>query len=221
MKQKDEFVTTMGKVSDFIRKYSREFALGIAVVAVVLISFVVFKSLSGVYSEKSGKALSSVIKLAEKDEKAAIEEMRKVSKKYPFTNAGALASFYEAELLYKTGSQPEAVEKFRDVAEDGKNSLVGSMASLKLARLAVQDGNFSDAEKYLAEISSAKKNPMPKDYVLFLLAETREKNNDAEGAEAAYSELVEKYPESGFRAKAENKIIELGGSKPAENPDGI
>ncbi len=209
MRQTDEFVSTIGKISEFIGNNSKAFTVGVVVVVLLIVGAIVFNSVAGMYSVKSGEALYDALRSVEKGDDRALEKVREVADKYSFTRAGAIASYYEAEILFKSDKKEESLEKFRKIIDDEGDSLIGNTARLKLAGLASSNGNYEEAEKYLSEIVNGKSNNIPKDYAMFLMAQAQEKGGNLEKAESTCSELVESYPDGPYRQQAENKLVEL------------
>jgi TolA-binding protein len=83
------------------------------------------------------------------------------------------------------------------------------MARLRIGELALRDGRAKEAAAYYKALIEDKTSGLPKDQLLFGLAEAHEAAGQALEARRAYSDLVNRHPQSPYAEEARQKMDAL------------
>jgi tetratricopeptide (TPR) repeat protein len=142
--------------------------------------------------------------------RAALEALEKVSTEYGSIRQGREARYYMA--LSKAGL--EELEDAQALLEDvvGKRGdLLYYLASQTLATVRAQRGDHAAAAELYRTLVDDPKGPLPKDQLLFNMAEQLERDGKLEEARQAYQRFLEEYPQSLLRREAEQRseVLEL------------
>ena len=130
-------------------------------------------------------------------ETAAREHLLKAAG-YGSTDAGRAARVILAAQSEKTGG---AAETFARAARDGKAEIAAA-GEVDAARLLAAQGKAAEAIDRLKRAIEAPGAAVPKDVLLFALAQAYEASGATSDARATYQRLVNDYPQSPYRADA-------------------
>ena len=153
---------------------------------------------SGTPPNPSGPSYASP---AERD-RAALETFSQVVSKYGSRAEGQLARYYQGILFARLGRNEESEATFTKFIEDPSSPLLASMARAQLAQARSQRGDLEGAAKIYTELAEDKDSLYPRDWALFYLGDTLEREGKKSEASAAWRKLVAEFPNSYFAADA-------------------
>lgn len=216
LKEQDEITSYLEKGTEFVVARKREVTMGLAAVAVV--ALVVF---GGLYYRSSRNAsaetqLSQVINTYNdttniKSEKERYEktlaEAQKTVDQYRSTTAGNMALYYVALSQEGLGDTQKATQNLEEVAQRGDAS-VKSVAQFALAGIYKKHGQTQKAIDTYKQLYD--NGAYSKAAVAYELATLYEANNQVDQAKEYYQKLVSEFPDSPFRANADDALKRLG-----------
>ena len=152
----------------------------------------------------SGPAAGPTFNSQEERYVAALEALEEVEQNYSGIKQGRAARYYMA--LSKAGlGELEEAESLLGRVVDKRGDLLYYLASQTLATVKGDRGDHAAAaEMYRALVDDAK-GPLPKDQLLFRMAEQLEADGKLQEARQAYRQFLEDYPTSPLRTRAQEK----------------
>lgn len=133
-----------------------------------------------------------------------------VAKSYGSMAAGKRARYYSALCLLEMGQLTQAEELLKPIAAiRDPLALEPAMARLRLAEIALQAGRAKDAAAAYQALIADEASGLPKDRLIFGLAEAHQAAGDARAARDAYNDLVNRHPQSPYAQDARQKIDAL------------
>jgi tetratricopeptide (TPR) repeat protein len=147
---------------------------------------------------------------AEKFEKAKAM-FDDVAKGYSSFPAGRRARYYSALCLAELGKNAEAEAALKEIAAVRDAAAIEpALARLRLAELILQQpGRGKDAAAYFKLLIADDASGIPKDRLLFGLAESLESAGDKLEARRAYADLMNRHPQSPYAQDARQKVDAL------------
>ncbi|HZI30327.1 MAG TPA: tetratricopeptide repeat protein, partial [Gemmatimonadaceae bacterium] len=141
---------------------------------------------------------------------AAIPKLKTAADAYPDTDAGIQARYHLAGALAALGRHDEAIAAFDDVAtRAGNNSLYGRMARLGKADAQARAGQLDAAIASWKAMTTEEAEELPTDAILMDLAKAYVQKGNTEEARKAFTEIVDKHPQSPYTAQAREELENL------------
>jgi len=133
-----------------------------------------------------------------------------VANRYGSMPAGRRARYYSALCLAGLGQVKEAEEALKAIAAlKDPGAIEPAMARLRIAELVLQDGRAKDAAAFYKALIADEASGLPKDRLIFGLAEALEAAGDKLEARRAYSDLLNRHPQSPYAQDARQKVDAL------------
>jgi tetratricopeptide (TPR) repeat protein len=158
----------------------------------------------------------------------AKELLAKVHQQYGSTDAGDVAGLYLAQIAADEGRLDEARKLWSDYAGEHKGTMLGAEAQLNLLALDRKQGKGEEAVRELRAMLEKGDSPLPQDLILHQLGLTLEELHRPQEAIQSYQRIIDEFPQSTFRADAQQKIAALdptrapaGGGLPGGLPPGF
>ena len=148
-------------------------------------------------TEPGASAASQAFATTEARDRAADEHFRNAAS-YGGTTPARAAAVILAARSEKAGA---AAETFTRAARDGRAE-VAAAAEIDAARLLVSQGKTAEAADRLKRAIESPQATVPKDALLFALAQVYEASGASSDARATYQRIVNDYPNSPYRADA-------------------
>jgi len=219
--KRNELAETFGRTVDYVSHHRRGATEAIAAAVAVLAlaaGFFLFRSWR---EHQAGKELSAALEIleaplasdltaasaprtfptADARESEAAKLLRQAAKKGG-TDAGRAAQVILAARMEKPAAAAETLAK----AARRARAEVAAVAEIDVARLLAAQGKTTEAIDRLKRAIESPDSSIPKDALLFTLAETYEKAGASGDARATYQRLVNDYPNSAYRSDAQGKI---------------
>ncbi len=226
--KRDEVAEVVGRSVTYAQSHGRTIglAVGVAVLAlVVLLGFWGFRaSQRGKASAALGEALrvaaapiqttdakpddpdAPSFPTAEARRARAKKAFENVRESYRFSTAADVASVYLGQIAAEEGKLDEARKLWEDYLDDHPNDLLAGNVKLNLIELDRRAGKTEAIVASLEKMLDASEGPLPKDAILFELASAYESAKRDSEAKKAYQRILDEYPQSGYRALAQQKV---------------
>jgi len=143
---------------------------------------------------------------------AALPKLKTAADAYPSSPSGIQARYHMAGALNALGRHAEAVTTFDEVIKQaGESSLYGQMALMGKADAQVQGGQLDAAIETLKGLAAKSGEALPADAILMELARAYVQKGNREEARKAFTELVDKHPQSPYTSEARTELENLKG----------
>lgn len=241
--KRDDFASAVGRSVEYAESHARPLMLALGGIALAaLLGSLIYAFLAG-RGEKANEALARAIEIynapidavaAKPDDPRnpsfADETARRARAKrlfeevrddYGMSDAADIAGLYLAQIAVAEGKLDQARELWSGFVDDHGDTLLAAEARLNLIHLDRQQGKGQDVATRLKAMSQEEEPPLPKDVILNELGETLEQLGRREEAAQAYRQIVEDYPQSRYRASAQQKLSSLDPTRAAETPGAI
>jgi len=219
--KRNELAETFGRTVDYVSHHRRGAVEAIGATAAVLVLAAGFILFRGWREHQAGKELSAALEILEAPvatdpgaaaafrkfstaadrEREATKHLREAAAKGG-TDAGRAARVI---LAARSDKPAQAVEILSKEAREARAE-VAAAAEIGAARLLASEGKMTEAIDRLKGAIDSSRSLVPKDALLFALAETYEKAGSSTDARATYQRLVNDYPNSPYRNDAREKI---------------
>jgi predicted negative regulator of RcsB-dependent stress response len=125
---------------------------------------------------------------------ASLQKFAVVADKYPHTNPGRLARYYQALTLEDLERHNQAIEELKKISS-GSDAELAAMAQYQLANIYARTGKTDDAVKTYRALADAKSVFVPRPLVLVELADLLRQSNPAE-ASTLYQQIKKDYADN-------------------------
>jgi len=129
---------------------------------------------------------------SQKRSQDASQKFAAVADKYPGTNPGKLARYYQALTLLDLDKQNQSIEELKKLL-GGSDKELSAMAQYQLATVYARTGKTEDAIKAYRAAADSKSALVPRPLVLLELADLLRQSNPTEAA-SLYQQLKKDYP---------------------------
>ena len=137
----------------------------------------------------------------------ATRKFDEAATKYPRTNAGRLARYYEALSLEEMGRYNQAIESLRKI-ENSNDQKVADLTRFQMTEVYARTGKPDEAIKLLRQLAEHPTVLVPKPVVLLALAAQLQKTS-LKDAVTIYNQITKDYPGSAASEKAQRVLDEL------------
>jgi hypothetical protein len=127
--------------------------------------------------------------------------------KYPGTNPGRLARYYQALTLLDLEKQNQSIEELKRLV-GGSDKELSAMAQYQLATLYARTGKNEEAIKSYRAVADSKSVLVPRPLVLLELADLLRQSNPAE-ATSLYQQLKKDYPTNSAISERADRGLDL------------
>lgn len=138
-----------------------------------------------------------------------LEAFRDTAEEYRGTAQGDFASFYTANLLFRTGRYGEAAEEVRSLIDREPAFAAGVNAEVLLARILETAEKYGEAAEIYGRQASGKAGDM-RAMLMIDAARCFELSGDRDRAVDLYRSVVEEFGETSFGVRADTKLAILG-----------
>ena len=130
-----------------------------------------------------------------------------VANKYPSTNPGKLARYYEALTLLDLEKQNQSIEELKRLV-GGSDKELSAMAQYQMATIYARTGKTDDAVKAYRAVADSKSVLVPRPLVLLELADFLRQTNPAEAA-SLYQQVKRDYPTNSAISERADRGLDL------------
>jgi len=137
----------------------------------------------------------------------AEQKFAAVANKYPSTNPGKLARYYEALTLLDLEKQNQSIEELKKLV-GGSDKELSAMAQYQMATIYARAGKTDDAVKTYRAVADSKSVLVPRPLVLLELADFLRHSNPTE-ASSLYQQLKKDYPTNSAISERADRGLDL------------
>ena len=137
----------------------------------------------------------------------ASEKFAFVADKYPSTNPGKLARYYQALTLLDLDKQNQSIEELKKLV-GGSDKELSAMAQYQLGTLYARTGKTEDAIKTYRAVADSKSVLVPRPFVLLELADLLRLTHPSE-ATSLYQQLKKDYPGNSAISERADRGLDL------------
>jgi len=135
---------------------------------------------------------------------AALPKFTAVADKYPHTNPGRLARYYEALELEDLERHNQALEELKKISS-GSDKELAAMAQYQMANIYARTGKTDDAVKTYRAVAELRSVFVPRPLVLVELADFLRQSNPTE-ASNLYQQIKKEFPDSPVVERADRGL---------------
>jgi tetratricopeptide (TPR) repeat protein len=227
--KKDEFITFVDRAVQWTGQNWRQAAIGLGVVLAAALVWWGVTAFLGSRTDAASQAIDGAlaaynapigsaapadakVKFATDAERLAAAEkaFESVKSRYRFTPQAKLAELFLARIAADRGDAPQAIRLLGEIASSRSSDPVVRLAMLDLIRLRVARGEGLQLVSELEAMAAGKDPRLPRDAALFHLAEIWQHEGKPEEAAKLYRKLVEDFPDSPYRADAQQRLASAG-----------
>ena len=134
----------------------------------------------------------------------ASQKFAEVAAKFPSTNPGKLARYYEALTLLDLEKQNQALEELKKLV-GGSDKELSAMAQYQMATIYARTGKSEEAAKAYRAVADAKSVFVPRPLALLELADLLRQTKPSE-ATALYQQIKKDYPNPAIAERADRGL---------------
>jgi predicted negative regulator of RcsB-dependent stress response len=138
---------------------------------------------------------------------ASLQKFTAVADKYPRTNPGRLARYYQALTLEDLERHNQAIEDLKKISS-GSDAELAAMAQYQLANIYARTGKTDEAVKTYRALADSKSVFVPRPLVLIELADLLRQSNPAE-ASTLYQQIKKEYADNPAFADRADRGLDL------------
>jgi predicted Zn-dependent protease len=227
--KKDEFITFVDRAVQWTGQNWRQAAIGLGVILAAALVWWGVSAFLGSRTAAASQAISDAltvynapvgsaapadakVKFATDTERLAAAEkaFKSVRSRYRFTPQAKLAELFLARIAVDRGDVPQAIRLLGEIVSSRSSDPVVRLAMLDLIRLRVARGEGLQLVSELQAMAAGKDPRLPRDAALFHLAGIWEHAGKPDEAAKLYRKLVEEFPDSPYRADAQQRLASAG-----------
>jgi tetratricopeptide (TPR) repeat protein len=138
---------------------------------------------------------------------AAVQKFHAVADKYPRTNPGKLARYYEVLCLEDLSRYNQALEELKKL-QAGNDKELAAMAEYQMANIYARIGKTDDAVKAYRAVADARATLVPRPLALLELADLLRQSKPAE-AVSIYEQVKKDYPNTSAADRADRGLSQI------------
>lgn len=142
---------------------------------------------------------------AEERDRAALESFNELSARYGGSPEGRLAVYHKGILLAHLGRTDEAESALTAFLPTAPTPMLAALAKSQLAQVLAQKGDLDGAAKLFGQLAEDTTGAYPRDWALYYMAQTLQKQGKGTEAQAAFARIVKEYPTSYFAGEASKR----------------
>jgi len=205
--KEDEFVSTMTKMVDLAKKWSRQLIMAAGVVAIVILAFLIFRAIRAQAVKKDSQTLAQILEISEQldEDPGKAAELEALAGKGKFSRVGYLKL---AAFAVEQGEWDKA-KSYLEKVPDNRKDLTYYQAQDMLAQVHISEGEYDKAIAVYEAMEEEDQKDYAPDAILYHLAEAHEKKGDEDKALEIYKKIQEEYAQSFYGFDASKKVTEL------------
>lgn len=209
--KEDEFVSTLTKIFDLAKKRSREFLLGAAVLAVILLVVLVSNAIKAQSVKKDSHLLAEILEISSQldDNPDKVVELEALAGNGKFARIAylKLASYWIEQ------GDSEKAKSYLEKVPDKRKDITYYQAQDMLAQVFLRDKEYDRAIAIYKTIEEEDQKDYALDAVLFHMAEAHEGKGELDKALELYKRVQDEYSQTFYGYDAAKKVTELEDKK--------
>jgi len=226
--KQDKFRESIEHGAEAVYSHSQVAAAAVAAVLVVVLGYGGWKLYSDRQTLQASAGLDDAMKIynapirvanepvvpgettysdTQKRSQDAAPKFAAVADKYPGTNPGKLARYYEALSLLDLDKENQSIEEFKKLV-GGSDKELSAMAQYQMANIYARTGKIDDATKAYRAVADSKSVLVPRPLVLLELADLLRQTNPTE-ATSLYQQVKKDYPTNSTITERADRGLDL------------
>jgi len=211
--KEDKFVTFYFKAMDFVKQHSNKVTIGlIAVAGIILLTFFITQSKKTAELNASEQLAKANTEIARGEVQQTIDILLNMSENYSGTKSASKGVYLLAYTYFQKGEYENAMTYFNKYLDDyADDPILGSAAYSGIAACYEQQGKFLEAARSYEKGANKFADHYNAPQQFMDAGRCYKLDNRVADARKCYEIVIEKYPDSGFKADAELFLAELKG----------
>jgi len=209
--KEDEFVSTMTKLVDLAKKWSRQLTIGITAVAVVILAVLISNAIKAQAVKRESRLLADILEISTQlnDNPEKVVELEALAGNGKFSR---IAYLKLAAFAIEQGDSEKA-KSYLEKVTDGRKDITYYQAQDTLAQVYIRNKEYDKAIAIYKTIEEDGQKDYTLDAVLFHMAEAHEGKGELDIALEIYKRVQEEYAQSFYGIDASKKVTELEDKK--------
>jgi len=209
--KEDELVSTMTKLVDLAKKWSRQLIIGVTLVVVIILAFLISNAIKAQAAKRDSRLLADILEISTQlnDNPEKIEELEAMAGNGKFSR---IAYLKLAAFTIEQGDSGKAKSYLEKMTDDRKD-ITYYQAQDMLAQIFIRDKEYDKAIAIYKTIEEEGQKDYVLDAVLFHMAEAHEGKGELDIALDIYKRVQEEYAQSFYGSDASKKVAELEGKE--------
>lgn len=205
--KEDEFVSTMTKMVDLAKKWSKQLVIGASIAVVVFLAFLIFHTIKLQAVKKDSRVLGEILEISAKleEDPGLVAELEALAGNGKFSR---IAYLKLAAFAIEQGDLQKAKAYLENITEERKD-ITYYQAQDMLAQISIKNGEYDKAIAIYKTIEEEGQKDYALDVILFHMAEAYEGKGEEETALEMYKRVQEEYPQGYYGLDASKKVTEL------------
>jgi predicted negative regulator of RcsB-dependent stress response len=209
--KEDELVSTMTKLVDLAKKWSRQLIMGGTAVVIIILAFLISNAIRAQAIKRDSRILADILEISaqlhENPEK--VVELESLAGDGKFTR---IAYLKLAAFAIEQGDSGKAKSYLEEIT-DSRKDITYYQAQDMLAQVYIREKEYDKAIAIYRTIEEADQKDYAVDAVLFHMAEAHEGKGELDKALEIYKRVQEEYAQSFYGFDASKKVSELEGKR--------
>jgi predicted negative regulator of RcsB-dependent stress response len=205
--KEDEFVSTMTKLVDLAKKWSRQLIMGVTAVVVIILAVLIFNAIKAQAVKRDSRLLADIIEISTQlnDNPEKVVELEALAGDGKFSR---IAYLKLAAFAIEQGDSGKA-KSYLEKMTDGRKDITYYQSQDMLAQVYIRDKEYDKAIAIYKTIEEEGQKDYALDAILFHMAEAHEGKGELDIALEIYKRVQEEYAKSFFGFDASKKVTEL------------
>ena len=209
--KQDEFVSTMTKIADLAKKWSKQLVMGAVAVAIIILAILVSNAIKAHSIKKESRLLAEILEISTQltDNPEKVAELEALAGDGKFSRVAYLKL---AAFAIEQGDSEKA-KSYLEKMTDSKKDITYYQAQDMLAQVYIREKDFDKAIAIYKAIEEEDQKDYALDAILFHMAEAHEGKGETDKALELYKRVQDEYSQSFFGFDAQKKVMELEENK--------
>jgi len=205
--KEDELVSTMTKLVDLAKKWSRQLIMGVTAVVVIVLAILISNAIKAQAVKRESSLLADIIEISTQlnDNPEKVAELEALAGNGKFSR---IAYLKLAAFTIEQGDSGKAKSYLEKMTDDRKD-ITYYQAQDMLAQVFIRDKEYDKAIAIYKTIEEEGQKDYAFDAVLFHMAEAHEGKGELDIALEIYKRVQEEYAQSFYGFDASKKVTEL------------
>lgn len=156
--------------------------------------------------ENSPFSQDSFLSLSPLTNSAAINKLNIIIRDFPNTLYAQKALYYLGIAQLKNNKYDEAIMNFQKSLKISKDKTINDLSKFALSMALVKKQDFEGAKSIIKELINDQSSYIPKDYLLFQLADFYEQEGNIQESKKYLRKIINEIPSTTLRAEIEKKL---------------
>jgi predicted negative regulator of RcsB-dependent stress response len=205
--KEDELVSTMTKLVDLAKKWSRQLIMGGTAVVIIILAVLISNAIKAHAVKRDSRILADILEISAQlnENPDKVVELESLAGDGKFSR---IAYLKLAAFAIEQGD-PGKAKSYLEKITDSRKDITYYQAQDMLAQVCISEKEYDKAIAIYKTIEEADQRDYALDAVLFHMAEAHEGKGELDKALELYKRVQEEYAQSFFGFDASKKITEL------------